>query len=82
MTTILTPRASALAEEEPALISMCSPQPPQYDPKQEMSSIIIEPIDIFSQIKRGTNNVRLLNSAVINQFTMLTYRQPLRAKDR
>lgn len=35
-----------------------------------------------NQIKRGTNNVRLLNSAVINQFTMLTYRQPLRAKDR
>ena len=47
-----------------------------------MSLIIIESIDIFSQIKRGTNNVRLLNSAVINQFTMLTYRQPLRAKDR
>jgi len=34
------------------------------------------------QIKPGTNNVRLLNSAVINQFTMLTYRQPLLAKDR
>jgi len=35
-----------------------------------------------NKIKRGTNNVRLLNSAVINQFTMLTYRQPLLAKDR
>jgi len=33
-------------------------------------------------IRRGTNNVRLLNSAVINQFTMLTYRQPLKARDR
>jgi len=35
-----------------------------------------------NEIKPGTNNVRLLNSAVINQFTMLTYRQPLNAKDR
>merc|ERR1712226_714767 len=33
-------------------------------------------------IRRGTNNVRLLNSAVINDFTMLTFRQPLAGKDR
>lgn len=32
-------------------------------------------------IRQGKNNVRLLNSAVINDFTMLTYRQPLRAVD-
>ena len=36
----------------------------------------------FSRIKPGTNNVKLLNSAVINKFTMLTYRQPLTGKDR
>lgn len=35
-----------------------------------------------NKIRRGTNNVRLLNSAVINEFTMLTFRQPLAAKDR
>lgn len=35
-----------------------------------------------NNIRRGTNNVRLLNSAVINDFTMLTFRQPLAAKDR
>lgn len=34
------------------------------------------------KIKPGTNNVRLLNSAVINDFTMLTFRQPLHAKDK
>ena len=38
---------------------------------------------IFSfQIGRGRNDVRLLNSAVINDYTMLTYRQPLKAKER
>lgn len=35
-----------------------------------------------NRIKSGTNNVKLLNSAVINKFTMLTYRQPLTGKDR
>ena len=39
-------------------------------------------INTFSRIKPGTNNVKLLNSAVINKFTMLTYRQPLTGKDR
>ena len=38
--------------------------------------IIVLPFNIYFQ-----NNVRLLNSAVINDFTMLTYRQPLRAVD-
>jgi len=33
-------------------------------------------------LPRGSNNVRLLNSAVINDFTMLTYRQPLKPRDR
>ncbi len=37
---------------------------------------------IFSNIRPGSNNVRLLNSAVINEFTMLTYRQPLNNRDR
>ena len=36
----------------------------------------------FLQIGRGKNDVRLLNSAVINDYTMLTYRQPLKAKER
>jgi len=35
-----------------------------------------------SNLQRGKNNVRLLNSAIINDFTMLTYRQPLKARDR
>lgn len=34
-----------------------------------------------ANIPGGKNNVRLLNSAVINEFTMLTYRQPLAASD-
>ena len=46
--------------------------------KQEMSIYG----SVFSQIRSGTNNVRLLNSAVINDFTMLTFRQPLAANDR
>jgi len=33
-------------------------------------------------IRRGRNDVRLLNSAIINDFTMLTYRQPLSPGDR
>lgn len=33
------------------------------------------------KIQRNTNNVRLLNSAYINEFTMLTYRKPLKASD-
>ena len=33
-----------------------------------------------SNIPLGKNDVKLLNSAVINEFTMLTYRRPL-AKD-
>jgi hypothetical protein len=37
---------------------------------------------LFSNIRPGSNNVRLLNSAVINEFTMLTYRQPLNNRDR
>ena len=37
---------------------------------------------IFRNLPRGSNNVRLLNSAVINDFTMLTYRQPLKPRDR
>lgn len=35
-----------------------------------------------SNIRPGSNNVRLLNSAVISEFTMLTYRQPLTNRDR
>ena len=88
MTTILTLKVNVLAEEELALISMFLPQPLKFFKKRKaikgslkkMFDIIA--FDVFSEIKRGTNNVRLLNSAVINQFTMLTYRQPLRAKDR
>ena len=41
--------------------------------------IIFLHIDVINAIFQ--NNVRLLNSAVINDFTMLTYRQPLRAVD-
>ena len=33
-------------------------------------------------IPRGRNDVRLLNSAIINDFTMLTFRQPLSSRDR
>ena len=33
-------------------------------------------------IPGGKNKVRLLNSAIINDFTMLTYRQPLRGNDK
>jgi len=33
-------------------------------------------------LRPGSNNVRLLNSAVINDFTMLTFRQPLAARDK
>ena len=96
MTTILTLKVNVLAEEELALISMFLPQPLKFFKKRKaikgslkkcLTFVIkrptsIIPFDVFSEIKRGTNNVRLLNSAVINQFTMLTYRQPLRAKDR
>ena len=33
-------------------------------------------------IPRGKNDVKLLNSAVINDFTMLTFRQPLKASEK
>lgn len=35
-----------------------------------------------SNIPGGKNKVRLLNSAIINDFTMMTYRLPLRGNDR
>ena len=34
-----------------------------------------------SNIPLGKNDVKLLNSAVINEFTMLTYRRPLARDD-
>ena len=48
-----------------------------------MNNILVDArlVTRFSNNSIFQNNVRLLNSAVINDFTMLTYRQPLRAVD-
>ncbi|KAK2712009.1 hypothetical protein QYM36_010890 [Artemia franciscana] len=35
-----------------------------------------------TELQGGINNVRLLNTAVINDFVMITYQRPLRAADR
>lgn len=34
-----------------------------------------------TQSARGTNNIRLLNAALVNDYVMLTYQRPLKAQD-
>ena len=34
-----------------------------------------------TQSSRGTNNIRLLNAALVNDYVMLTYQRPLKAQD-